>query len=149
MAQSAQAEVVVAEHESGIVTLPEDLNQLIQEAWGTLLAKPGKKAEIARELGVAESQLTETSPPFEVKSGPSGVLETVVIILLAKGFVGGVGAAAGRATFDYMLKLWTETSEPLQDPKKPAIGEKIERKVSQPPAQETGTTAGGETKPTP
>jgi hypothetical protein len=117
-----QPPIVIAEHASGSVSDSDALNQEITKAWATLISNPTKKAEIARALGMAEGELRSDNPPFSASGGPSGVIETTILILLAKGFLGGVGAAAGKATFEYLQSLWKELAEPLEDPRPQAIG---------------------------
>jgi hypothetical protein len=120
--QGQRDRAVIAEHSSGSVSAREELNAKIGEAWRSLLSSPGKRAEIAARLGVAEAEIRPDTPPFEAEIGPSGVIETVILILLAKGFVTGIGTAAGKATFDYLRGLWLETSAPLADPRTEIIG---------------------------
>src|SRR5262249_1194093 len=121
-AQEDERSVVIAEHASGSVSDPDDLNIEIAKAWANLISNPAKKAEIARGLRVAEDKLRADNPPFSASGGPSGVIETTGLILLAKGFIGGLGAAAGKATFEYLRSLWKEMAEPLEDPRIQAIG---------------------------
>jgi hypothetical protein len=134
--EQGSAPPVIAEHASGAVSDPTALHVHIVQAWDTYIAKSGKRAEIAKTLGVPEDKVQEGKPPFDVEVGPSGIIETTILILLAKGFVTGVGAGAGKATFDYLRSLWTEVSEPLQDPRTQIIGEPIVREP-----ETTGTGA--------
>lgn len=146
--EQVSGQPVIAEHASGAVSDPTALHGHIVQAWDALIAKHGKKAEIAKTLGVPEDKIREGNPPFYVDVGPSGIIETTIIILLAKGFVTGIGAGAGRATFDYLRSLWSEVSEPLQDPRTQTIGEPV---VRAPEATETGTPPPGDSaasKPT-
>jgi hypothetical protein len=140
--EGPQDKTVIAEHSSGSVSDRKELNGKIREAWGSLLNKPGKRAEIASKLGVAETEISPDRPPFEAEVGPSGVIETVILILLAKGFVTGVGAAAGKATFDYLRNLWFETSAPLEDPRTEVIGP-----PRRPPHTNTFAATGGQNAP--
>jgi hypothetical protein len=134
--QENQDPMVIAEHATGSVSDPEELNLKISEAWASLISKPMKKAEIAKALGVSEEKLRSENPPFNAYPGPAGIIETTILILLAKGFVGGVGAAAGKATFEYLRSLWNEVAEPLEDPRTQTIGAAVNR-----PATNTGAGA--------
>jgi hypothetical protein len=117
-----RGQAVVAEHVTGSVSNPEDLDKKIAEAWAALIAKPTKKAEIAKALGVNEENLRPEDSPFHAATGQSGVVLTTILILLAKGFLGGVGAGAGKASFEYMQSLWKEVASPLEDPRTQTLG---------------------------
>ena len=122
-----ESPIVIAEHASGSVSDPKDLNKKITKEWEILISNSTKKADIARALGVAEDKLRSDQPPFSASGGPSGVIETTILILLAKGFLGGVGAAAGKATFEHLQFLWKEVAKPLEDPRIQAIGDAKDR----------------------
>jgi hypothetical protein len=106
---SAQAERVIVRYAAGTADEPR-LNSEVAKAWRAAIGNAADRAEIARLLGVQESELDPNQVPFRAEISGAGLTGGEVLIAIATGFAIGIakdiGTAAGKAAARRLRDLW-------------------------------------------
>jgi hypothetical protein len=86
------------------------LEAAISEAWREALKDPKERTDVAKTLGLPESELDPARPPFEAEITGSGFVGGEVLILVATafaaGFVKDIASDAGKKAAEKLRELW-------------------------------------------
>lgn len=108
---NADKEIPIIRYKSGRADEAR-LQTLIGLAWSDALGNPAERSEIAKLLGVIESDLDTNRPPFRAKTTGAGLTGAEILIAMATGFVvdffKDMGGAAGKEAAPRLRQLWSK-----------------------------------------